>query len=70
MGAWGSAWRLLDMAVRAHLYLDKGNNDPYYRGKVILAKYFVSEILPMTLARLKTCAQEGREVVEIPEEAF
>jgi len=65
-----AAWRLLDMAVIANRYLDEGNTDPYYVGKVMQATYFVSVCLPMTMARLKTCTRDAREVVEIPDEAF
>jgi len=64
------AWRLLDMAAIAIRIMDKKGKNDYYRGKVMQATYFVGVTLPMTMARLETCLREGREIVEMPEEAF
>jgi alkylation response protein AidB-like acyl-CoA dehydrogenase len=63
-------WRLLDMAVTAQRMLDQGKANDFYRGKVMQATYFAGVTLPLTLARLETCKRDGREVVEMPEEAF
>ena len=64
------AWRLLDLALKAQGYLEKDPDNPYYVGKVVQATYWTEVTLPETLARLKTCLRKGREVIEIPEEAF
>jgi hypothetical protein len=34
------------------------------------ASYFVGTMLPLTMARLDTCIRIGREIVEMPNEAF
>jgi hypothetical protein len=64
------SWRLLDMAIVAQRAMDNGKENDFYRGKVIQAKYFCGVTLPLTLACLDTCLRKGREIVEIPEEAF
>lgn len=65
------AWRLLDMAVIAYPTAQKkGKRNDFYRGKVLQASYFVDTVLPQTLATLSTCLRHGREVVEIPDNAF
>lgn len=64
------AWRLLDMAVIAHRAMEGGTENDFYRGKVFQATYFVDITLPSTLARAEVCLRQGREIVEIPEEAF
>jgi alkylation response protein AidB-like acyl-CoA dehydrogenase len=64
------AWRLLDMAVAAQKALEEGGENAFYRGKVMEATYFSGVTLPLTLARLETCMRPGREIVEIPDEAF
>ena len=65
------AWRLLDMARIALPSADKkGRKYDFYRGKVMQATYFVDTTLPHTLATIETCLRTGREVVEIPNNAF
>ncbi len=65
------AWRLLDLAIIARPLADKkGARHDFYRGKVYQAKYFVDITLPHTLAGIETCLRPGREVVEIPVNAF
>jgi len=64
------AWRLLDLAVIARQMMNEGRGVPFYAGKVMQASYFVGTTLPLTMARLDTCIRRGREVVEIPNEAF
>ncbi len=65
------AWRLLDMAIIARNAMDKaGGENPFYMGKVMQATYFTGVMLPLTMARLETCLRRGREITEIPEDAF
>jgi hypothetical protein len=64
------AWRLLDLAALAQQVIDSGRGSPFHQGKVIQARYFVGTTLPLTMARLETCIRSGREIVEIPNEAF
>jgi hypothetical protein len=58
------------MAVAAQRIMDQGKTNHFYSGKVMQANYFTGVTLPLTLARLETCAGEAREVVEMPDEAF
>jgi len=64
------AWRLLDMAAVAQRAIDNGKNEDFFVGKVMQATYFTNVTLPLTMARLETCLREGREIVEMPDEAF
>ncbi|MFP4477520.1 MAG: acyl-CoA dehydrogenase [Desulfatibacillaceae bacterium] len=65
------AWRLLDMAViAADKAGGKGKQAAFYKGKVSQATYWVDTTLPHTLARARLCVRDGREVVELPDEAF
>ena len=64
------AWRLLDMALVAKRAMEKNGENAFHIGKVMQATYFTGVTLPMTSARLETCVREGREVAEMPEEAF
>jgi hypothetical protein len=48
----------------------KGKKYDFYRGKVYQARYFVDITLPHTLATIETCLRPGREIVEIPVNAF
>jgi 3-(methylthio)propanoyl-CoA dehydrogenase len=64
------SWRLLDLALMAQSHLEKNPQNNYYSGKVLQATYWTEVTLPLTLVRLETCLRKGREVVEIPEEAF
>ena len=65
------AWRLLDLAIIARPQAaKKGSRYDFHRGKVYQAKYFVDITLPHTLAAIETCLRPGREVVEIPVNAF
>jgi len=65
-----AAWRLLDLAVKAQEVLDQGKGAPFHVGKVMQATYFVGAVLPLTMARLDTCIRTGREIVEMPNDAF
>lgn len=65
------AWRLLDMALTARPFAaKKGRKYDFYRGKIHQAKYYVDTTLPHTLASVETFLRPGREVVEIPDNAF
>jgi hypothetical protein len=63
-------WRLLDMGLIASKAIEKGKKNDFYIGKVLQATYFADIILPHTLATVKTCLREGREVVEMPIKGF
>jgi len=65
-----AAWRLLDLAIIAQQVIDEGRGNPFHAGKVMQASYFVGTTLPLTMARLDTCIRSGREIVEMPNEAF
>jgi hypothetical protein len=64
------AWRLLDLAIIAQKFMDEGRGNAFYAGKVMQACYFVGTMLPLTMARLDTCLREGREFIEMSNEAF
>ena len=64
-------WRLLDMAlIAAPNARKKGSRYDYFRGKVYAAKYFVDMTLPHTMAAIETSLRPGREVVDMPINAF
>jgi len=63
-------WRLLDMASVAQRRMDEGKKSDFYLGKIMQATYYTGVTLPVTMARLDTLYRKGREVVEMPEEAF
>jgi len=64
------AWRLLDLAISAQRNVAEGRGNAFYAGKVMQASYFVGTTLPLTMARLETCARTGREIVEMTNDAF
>jgi alkylation response protein AidB-like acyl-CoA dehydrogenase len=65
------AWRLLDLALTANRSAEKkGRLTDFYQGKRYQAKYFVDITLPHTLASVETFLRPGREVLEIPDNAF
>ena len=63
------SWCLLDMAIIAQQAMDNGKNE-FYTGKLMQATYFTGVTLPLTMARLDICIRKGREIVDMPEEAF
>lgn len=63
-------WRLLDMALTAQRAISHGRENQFYVGKVKQATYFTGTTLPLTMARLHTCIRKGREVVDMPVDAF
>jgi hypothetical protein len=65
------AWRLIDLAIIAHEPSQKqGEENDFYRGKVLQATYFVDMTLPHTLATIESCLRHGREVLEMPKKGF
>jgi hypothetical protein len=64
------AWRLLDMAVIAARAIEKGKKNNLYTGKILQATYFTDVTLPHTLATMDNATRKGREVIDMPEEAF
>jgi 3-(methylthio)propanoyl-CoA dehydrogenase len=62
-------WRLLDMAIIAADNLQKKASD-FYQGKVYQATFYVDITLPRTRSAIETCLRSGREIVEMPEQAF
>lgn len=65
-----AGWRLLDMARIAQNAIDKGTDTPFHQGKIMQATYFAEVILPVTATQLECCVRDGREIVEMPKEAF
>jgi alkylation response protein AidB-like acyl-CoA dehydrogenase len=64
-------WRLLDLARIAYESSQKpGEEYDFHRGKVMQATYWVDMTLPHTLATIESCLRHGREILEIPENAF
>ncbi|MBU1195361.1 MAG: acyl-CoA dehydrogenase [Proteobacteria bacterium] len=64
-------WRLLDMAVVAMpKSVIKGKANDFYRGKVLAATYFADVTLPHTVATIETCMRNGREILDIDDNAF
>ncbi len=69
------SWRLLNMAIISDNLLSKmsdrsGRKAYLYKGKIFQARYFIDVFLPQTIARLKSCIRDGREIAEIPDESF
>ena len=58
------------MALIAQRVMDEGKKNDFHLGKVMQATYYAGITLPLTMARLDTCLREGREVVEMPDDAF
>ncbi len=63
-------WRLLDMAIIANRNLKKDKKKNFKIGKILQATYFADVTLPHTLATMNNALRKGREIVEIPAEAF
>ncbi len=64
------AWRLLDMARVACEASERGEGNDFYRGKILQATWFVDITLPHTLATIDSCLRCGREILDMPENAF
>ena len=60
-------WRLLDMAFKA---LGKASKKQFYKAKILQASYFCDETLPLTMIRMERCLSSGREVLDMPKNAF
>jgi 3-(methylthio)propanoyl-CoA dehydrogenase len=65
-----SIWRLLDLGIVACLSAEQKGEKDFYTGKKFQATYFHDTTLPLTLARIETCAREGREIGEMPLNGF
>jgi hypothetical protein len=64
-------WRLLDMArIAWDRAQKKGRKNEFFRGKVAQATFFADFTLPHTIQRAGICTRQGREIVEIADNAF
>jgi len=66
------SWLLLDLAVIAEKQVEKakGSKRDYFEGKILQASYYVDTVLPQTLVNMETCLRHGREILDIPNNAF
>ncbi|MBC2717286.1 MAG: acyl-CoA dehydrogenase [Desulfobacteraceae bacterium] len=64
------AWRLLDLAIIAERLAEKMPKNNFYTGKILQATWYTDITLPHTQARIHSCLKNGREVSEMPENAF
>jgi hypothetical protein len=66
------AWRLLDMAVIAIKLQEstKGSKKDFYEGKILQATFYADTVLPQSLVNMENCLRPGREILEIPDNAF
>jgi len=60
------AWQLLEHAVIASTYPD----DPFYRGKVEAARFFVADVAPKIANRRTATESEDGHLMQLPVEAF
>ena len=64
------AWMLLSRAVAASPNIGKKKkNDPFYKGQVNTARYFIKSILPVTLGKLAS-VETCDEAVTLMEDSF
>jgi alkylation response protein AidB-like acyl-CoA dehydrogenase len=61
------AWQLLRHAEIAARRVDE---DPFYRGKVAAARFFVRQVAPLVAARRSAAEAEDGSLMELPAEAF
>ncbi|HIE21531.1 MAG TPA: acyl-CoA dehydrogenase, partial [Acidimicrobiia bacterium] len=61
------AWLMLHHAEIAYPKMDE---DPFYRGKVEAARWFLDEVAPKIAARRARAVAEDGSLMELPEEAF
>lgn len=66
------AWMLLWRANVAAQNLDKAKkkDKPFYEGQIKSCQYFVENVLPTTMGKMKSIHKMGGAVVEISEDAF
>ncbi len=64
------AWRLLDMARIACEASERGEGSDFHRAKTLQALWFVDVTMPHTLATMDICLRQGREILDMPEDAF
>jgi alkylation response protein AidB-like acyl-CoA dehydrogenase len=60
------AWLLLD---GARIAADRGD-DPFYKGKIETARYFVRNVLPDTICKAKILAADDTSPLDMPDEGF
>jgi len=64
-------WRLLDMAIVAGAALDQGRRPAaFYQGKIMQATAYADMTLPRCSTGMDVCLRQGREIVDMPPEAF
>jgi hypothetical protein len=61
------AWQLLRQAEIAIVKVDE---DPFYRGKVEAARWFIDEVAPKVAARRVRAEAEDGALMDLPVEAF
>ncbi len=66
------AWMLLWRANVAAQNLEKAKkkDKPFYEGQIKTCQYFVENVLPMTMGKMKSIQKMGGAAVEISEDAF
>lgn len=63
-------WLLTRQAVVAQTRLDAGQDEAYYAGKVAVARFFTTTVLPELAARRRVLEQTDNAIMEIAREAF
>ena len=63
-------WLLTRQAVIAQDRINAGDDDPYYTGKVAVARFFATTVLPELAARRRVLEQTDNAVMDVPREAF
>ncbi|HEX6196958.1 MAG TPA: acyl-CoA dehydrogenase [Jiangellaceae bacterium] len=63
-------WLLTRQAVVAQTRLDAGQDEAYYAGKVAVARFFTTTVLPELAARRRVLEQTDSAIMEIAREAF
>lgn len=63
-------WLLTRQAVVAQAKLDAGPDDAYYAGKVAVARFFTTTVLPELASRRRVLEQTDNAIMDIPGEAF
>jgi len=61
---------LLDQALAAAAKLEEGAADPFYRGKIHTAQFYLRNLVPEVIATAKQVKEADISALEMPEEAF
>jgi alkylation response protein AidB-like acyl-CoA dehydrogenase len=65
------AWMLLWRAVVADQNMEQGSGDePFYRGKIKTARFFITTILPVTIGKLSALKFENNPAADMEERFF